>query len=77
MDPVSDLMTFRNTEVERLEKEIKKLKVVIRWLKIGIVTLGIAGILLIWIMLYSGYKAGHNEGTPKLIYQAGLEKTEA
>lgn len=70
----SDLMIFGSTEVLRLEKEVKSLRATVRWLTIGLITIGIIGILFIWIMLFAGYKAGYNKAVCDV--QSGKLKIE-
>lgn len=70
----SDLMIFGSTKVLRLEQEVKSLHATVRWLTIGLITIGIIGILFIWIMLFAGYKAGYNEAIRD--FQTGKLKIE-
>ena len=74
MDPVNDLMIFGSAEVSRLEKEVEKLQRINSWLRCGVIILGVVGITLIWVMLYSGKKAGYNEAIRD--FQTGKLKIE-
>lgn len=60
-DVVSDFNVQRENEVLNLRSENDRLRLIIKFLRIGICILGAVGIFCIWFFFYVGEKYGYEE----------------
>ncbi len=54
-------MIKREFDLTELRHEVHRLRGKIVWLRRGILLLGVVAVIMIWVMLYSGKKAGYEE----------------